>query len=176
MPLADEGGNRPQPVSYATAGSSRSPARFKVIGVASLVVSAVSLAITGPLCVATWRDVSAAAKDMAARRPGAYQPEIQDRLTGGWQVGLTSAALFAIALLLAGAAIRLLRSRPGGLLLHRAYAVLQIVASIAFGLAVMSAIYHSPVGMGWPLGAVPGVVGCLYPVVVLLASAGAGRR
>ncbi len=172
-----ERGSAQSMIDYAPISRAGPMVRVVCIRIASLVVGPLTAWAAGALAAAKWSDAEAAARSQAAGGPQAYSEEIRWQIEGGHQVGITSALLVGTSLLLIVAAVQLLRRRNGGLFLHRLYAVLQIGASFAFGMAVYSDVSHSCADMAaMPMGIILGAIGGLYPVVVLLGLIGTGRR
>jgi hypothetical protein len=91
-------------------------------------------------------------------------PEFRDSVIASIS---TTIALFLAILLLIGS-VFLLRLSPMGVTFHRLYAILQIPTSIAIGICLMRMIYHSVAGPLFPVGALLGVLGCIYPIVILI--------
>jgi hypothetical protein len=76
--------------------------------------------------------------------------------------------MILLAVLLLPAAVLLYRSDRRGLRLHLLYIPLQMVASGFFAVCVMESIYNSVAGMIFYVGAIPGLIGCVYPVLLLM--------
>ncbi|MGA2441397.1 MAG: hypothetical protein ABSH08_10580 [Tepidisphaeraceae bacterium] len=99
-------------------------------------------------------------------------PEIQSTFDGRLLVLAIFAINLALAALLLVAAALLLARRRGGVWLHRAYALAKLPASIAGGIAIMWEIASTPGGMLFPVMAIPGLLGCVYPVTLLITLRG----
>jgi hypothetical protein len=76
--------------------------------------------------------------------------------------------LLLLALLLLGGGVLLIRSDRRGILIHKIYAALQIVASIGLAAVLMEEISSIAVGFQFFFGAMPGMVGCIYPLLLFV--------
>jgi hypothetical protein len=126
-------------LNYAVSGLGRYPPRLRNIGVASLVMSVLSLCVYSEVFV-----------------------------NAEWQYRILIAMLMILALLLFAGAIMLLRSDQRGVLAHKIYAALQILINIVLAGVLMEDIYNSPAGFVFYLGAIPGILGCIYPLLLFV--------
>ena len=84
--------------------------------------------------------------------------------------------MFLLAVVLLVGATMLNRANSKGILLHRVYAGLQILASIGLGERIEWDLYNSPAGMMFYFAAIPGLITSIYPVIVLLALFGVTNK
>ncbi|MGD0389231.1 MAG: hypothetical protein ABSC42_09775 [Tepidisphaeraceae bacterium] len=75
-------------------------------------------------------------------------------------------AILAIILLAAG--VDLLKSNPRGIRLHWAYAAIKLPLSIAVGTSVLTTYFATQMPLEFPLGTPLALVGCLYPISLLI--------
>lgn len=94
--------------------------------------------------------------------------EFQELIVKAVLASILLAINLALALLLFVAAVLLLGSKPRGVQLHRLYVLMQIPASIVGWLAFMWMLGQSPVGILLPYAAIPGLLGCAYPLLLLM--------
>jgi hypothetical protein len=150
----------PPNITGAPAGP---PPSWKVVGIMSLVVSLGTLALSGYWF---WNEISEISATLG--RPDAFASEQEIAHTSAVDLSIVSAILFALAMILLSGAVCLLRGKGSGVVLHWIYAGLQIVASVALGGVLVWSISNTPAGMMFFLGAFPGLIGCIYPLLIFV--------
>ena len=95
------------------------------------------------------------------------EPQIQLFVPVGQEPGSYSTLLFAAMMLVVGATM-LLRSHWSGIYLHWGYVVLQLGPCLVLSALTVSDLAQSPAGMLAYLGIVPGFVGAIYPLCVVV--------
>jgi hypothetical protein len=104
----------------------------------------------------------------AAFRPHAYQEEFQTRHDDSITMGIIFATFIPCSLVLIFAARAIPKSPRRSFIMMWIYAMLQLAAGVALGVTFMRAIYHSPGGMLFFIGAFPGLIACAYPAFLLI--------
>jgi len=163
-------------INYASPGAHRAPRRYRIISLISLFVSLGSLTLSGELFWAAIGSIHDASRHIAANDPGEFWQQYQTQYTSSCYLSIIAALMFLLAVVLLVGAVALRRMNPKGVFLHRIYAGMQILASIALAWNLMWDLGNSPAGMIFYVGAVPGLIGCIYPVVALLALIGVTKN
>jgi hypothetical protein len=146
------------------------PRSWKVVGVMSLVVSLGSFAVLGYCLFESISEVSEVSRQIAAGAPDAYMNEHQIERDSAAKESMVAAVLFLPAIILVCGAILLLRASRFGVDLHRVYAVLQIIGSMALGWVLFSSLLYTDAP---PVAAIvipvfPALIGCIYPVLIFV--------
>jgi hypothetical protein len=157
------------PVEYVSPGITSRGRRFQILGVTSLVVGILSLFVSGSMIkgALVWRAFGRVG--MTQGKQGLYWQEYLNTYEWGNQELIAAEILIGASCLLIIASILLIRSNTYGVPLHYIYAVVQILASVALARACMSHIANSPGGPVSYLGAIPGLIGCIYPFIIFVA-------
>ncbi len=164
-----------QPLNYAAPGAFRRSRRLRVLGFFSFVVSILSLLLCGFELCSNALEIWETRQNIVAHT-GGIPNELEARFTGCCYGQLIFVVMFLLALLLLAAARKLWRSDRRGLTLHWMYIPLQMLASVALAVDLMWIIYCSPAGMVFYIGAIPGLVGCAYPLLLIPLLLFAARR
>jgi hypothetical protein len=138
----------------------------------SFVIGTVSLLFAGDGVVAALHEARVI-KTEAAARSAAYGNEFQSRVaTNQWFIAVAAGFVVSAILLLVGAR-SLHRQKTAGVAWLWAYVLVQLLVAAALSSTMMWAIYHSPGGMLFYIGLIPGAIAAIYPLVlaVLLARA-----
>jgi hypothetical protein len=159
---------RHEPIAYASHGAYRRSRPFSVFSIVSAIVAIFTIFICGAAILGARGEILQVRQDQL-HRSEAYQAEFQYRYDFAIHTIGIFICLLLLGLLLLISAIALSRSELAGVFLHRLYAVMQLLVCTAFALLLMSDMYHSPADMVFYVGAIPGLIGCIYPLVLLLA-------
>jgi hypothetical protein len=159
---------RAEPLQYASPGTSNHPRRLQIFGVSSLVVGILSLLVAVYITKIAYDTRALGRMGISQGKHGAYWNEYADDDEFGSTTVATGSVLLGSSGLLVFAAILLLRSNRTGIPVHHFYPVIQILASIALAQSCMRYVFDSPGGPVYFLGAIPGVIGCIYPVIIFI--------
>jgi hypothetical protein len=135
-----------EPVDYASPGTFRRGRRLQVVGVASLVISILSLLIYGYLFKVAYDTTSLGKLGVAQGKRGSYWGQYSNDQKYGSDASIVVGVLIGSSSLLVVAAILSILSKRVGVPVHHFYAVVQILASIALANVCMSWLYDSPGG------------------------------
>jgi len=144
-----------------------------------LFVGILTLLLSGYSLWASFEAMSKTAIEIVHNPPRAYSsPEFEERhrqlendYTADYYGSMIFGGFLLLAILLLVGAAKLSRADRWGLVLHWIYIPLQILLSIALAIDYMWLIANAfPFGFGgiiFYIGAIPGLIGCLYPVSLL---------
>jgi hypothetical protein len=158
--------DRVSPLNYADLRLNDGARRLKRVGVASIVIGLLSLVICAAAIFGEAAELSQITQDRRVRTE-AFESEFGDRQDSAVVNSISAVFLLCSAVLLIAAGSLLYRLNPRGISLHRLYAAVQIIGCVWLSFILMRSIYNSPGGMLFYIGVIPGLIGCIYPIVVL---------
>jgi hypothetical protein len=159
----------PQQIEYATPPEEAVDRRFLLFGVFGLIYGALSLAMSASMIKSSVQSIESAKRGIAQHWAGTYYGEYSNLYEFGTATCAIGAVLSILAGLLLFAAILLLLKKPASIPLHCFYAICEVITCIVWAQKSMNFVYHSPGGPMFYMGAIPAAIGCIYPVLLLVA-------
>lgn len=141
--------------------------KFRAIGVTSIFVGLLTALLCEKVLVAERQETAQIKQDQLQRGP-AYENEFQGRQTACVIISAMSDIELGVSAMLLLAAILLLRPHFLGVVLHRIYAFVQLLACVVMSAILMSLLSATPAGMMFYLGAIPGLILSIFPIGVLI--------
>lgn len=157
----------PEVIPYASPGNNRRVSPVATIRTVSIAIGIATLLMAAGGILSTFQELRTIRMEASYRGP-AYAEEFETRHDNAITMGIVLTAFVPISLLLIFTGRTLSRSPGRGFVMLWIYAILQFAAGIALGVVFMQAIYYSPGGMLFFIGAFPGLLACAYPTFLLI--------